>query len=144
MYGRGAGTAAAGLPDARRAKQRAIEDHGTGNAGTTSKSGSGFRLAKFSIDHPVTILMVFASFMVLGAVSMSRIPVVLTPDVSFPFVEVYVPYPNSTPGQVLESIAKPVEEALSTLPNVQRLQSPLGRRRRVCRHQRSIGARTWT
>ena len=33
---------------------------------------------------------------------MSRIPVVLTPDVSFPFVEVYVPYPNSTPGQVLE------------------------------------------
>src|SRR5688500_12245977 len=87
---------------------------------------AGFRLAKFSIEHPVTILMVFASFMVLGAVSISRIPVVLTPDVSFPFVEVYVPYPNSTPGQVLESIAKPVEEALSTLPNVQRLQSRSG------------------
>jgi hydrophobic/amphiphilic exporter-1 (mainly G- bacteria), HAE1 family len=84
---------------------------------------AGFRLAKFSIEHPVTILMVFASLMVLGTVSMSRIPVVLTPDVSFPFVEVYVPYPNSTPGQVLEAIAKPVEEALSTLPNVQRLQS---------------------
>src|SRR5688500_9081752 len=87
------------------------------------KDGSGFRLALFSIEQPVTILMVFASFMVLGAVSMSRIPVVLTPDVSFPFVEVYVPYPNSTPGQVLESITKPVEEALSTLPNVQRIQS---------------------
>ena len=67
--------------------------------------------------------MIFASFMVLGAVSISRIPIVLTPDISFPFVNVSVPYPNSTPGQVLESIAKPVEEALSTLPNVQRLQS---------------------
>src|SRR5690606_14031919 len=38
-------------------------------------------------------------------------------------IGVQVPYPNATPGQVLESIAKPVEEALSTVPNVQRLQS---------------------
>src|SRR6478672_4013859 len=87
------------------------------------KRAVGLRLAQFSIDHPVTILMVFVSFMVLGAVSISRIPIVLTPDISFPFVDVFVPYPNSTPGQVLEAIAKPVEEALSTLPNVQRLQS---------------------
>ena len=87
------------------------------------KRAAGLRLAQFSIDHPVTILMIFASFMLLGAVSISRIPIVLTPDISFPFVNVSVPYPNSTPGQVLESIAKPVEEALSTLPNVQRLQS---------------------
>lgn len=86
----------------------------------------GMRLAQFSIDHPVTVLMIFASFMVLGAVSISRIPIVLTPDISFPFVNVFVPYPNSTPGQVLESIAKPVEEALSTLPNVQRMQSRSG------------------
>jgi HAE1 family hydrophobic/amphiphilic exporter-1 len=85
--------------------------------------GIGLRLSQFSIEHPVTILMVFTSLMVLGAVSITRIPVVLTPDISFPFVSVNVPYPNSTPGQVLEAIAKPVEEALSTLPNVQRLQS---------------------
>ena len=87
------------------------------------KQGVGLRLSQFSIEHPVTILMVFASFIVLGIVSITRIPVVLTPDISFPFVSVFVPYPNATPGQVLEAIAKPVEEALSTLPNVQRLQS---------------------
>jgi len=87
------------------------------------KEESGLRLVRFSIDHPVTILMVFASIVLLGAVSITRIPIVLTPDVSFPFVSVNVPYPNATPGQVLEAIAKPVEEALSTIPNVQRLQS---------------------
>src|SRR3954469_25917744 len=90
---------------------------------TPQEKAIGLRLAQFSIDHPVTILMVFTSFMVLGAVSITRIPVVLTPDISFPFVDVFVPYPNSTPGQVLEAIAKPIEEGLSTLPNVQRLQS---------------------
>ncbi|HYZ83310.1 MAG TPA: efflux RND transporter permease subunit, partial [Bryobacteraceae bacterium] len=87
------------------------------------KSGSGQRLIEFSIDHPVTVVMVFVSFLVLGGVSVAKIPVVLTPDVSFPFVGVEIPYPNASPGQVLESIAKPVEEALSTVPNVQRLQS---------------------
>src|SRR3981189_1073310 len=87
------------------------------------KPGVGLRLSQFSIEHPVTILMVFPSFMVLGAVSITLIPIVLTPDISFPFVSVNVPYPNSTPGQVLESIAKPVEEALSTIPKIQRLQS---------------------
>ncbi len=90
------------------------------------KSGFGSRLSEFSIAHPVTILMLFASFMVLGGVAVTRIPVVLTPDISFPFISVNVPYPNSTPGQVLESIAKPVEEVLSTIPNVQRLQSSSG------------------
>jgi hydrophobic/amphiphilic exporter-1 (mainly G- bacteria), HAE1 family len=91
--------------------------------GVPEEPESGFSLAEFAIAHPVTILMAFASLMVLGAVSITRIPIVLTPDVSFPFVSVNVPYPNATPGQVLEAIAKPVEEALSTLPNVQRLQS---------------------
>lgn len=67
--------------------------------------------------------MIFASFIVLGIVSATRIPVVLTPNVSFPFVGVFLQYPNATPGQVLESIAKPVEEALATIPNVERLGS---------------------
>src|SRR5262245_2219952 len=101
------------------------EDSNSTQPGTPQeeKGGIGLYLSQFSIEPPVTILMVFASFLVLGGVSLTRIPIVLTPDISFPFVSVNVPYPNATPGQVLEAIAKPVEEALSTLPNVQRLQS---------------------
>jgi HAE1 family hydrophobic/amphiphilic exporter-1 len=83
----------------------------------------GLRMAQFSIHHPVTVCMVFASFIVLGLVSLTRIPIVLTPDVNFPFVDVSIPYPNATPGQVQESITKPVEEALATIPNVQRLNA---------------------
>jgi len=83
----------------------------------------GDRLVKFAIEHPVTICMTFASLIALGLVSGTRIPVVLTPDINFPFVSVSIPYPNATPGQVLDSIAKPVEEALSTIPNIQRLTS---------------------
>ncbi len=81
------------------------------------------RLAEFSIRYPVTICMTFVSFIVLGLVSLSKIPLVLTPDINFPFIGVWVPYPNATPGQIQESIAKPLEEAVSTVPHVQRLMT---------------------
>ena len=86
-----------------------------------NKTQAGYRLAGFSIRYPVTICMVFLSFIVLGLVSLTKIPLVLTPDINFPFIGIMVPYPNATPGQVQESIAKPLEEAVSTVPHVQRL-----------------------
>src|SRR5918995_1485909 len=85
--------------------------------------GLGLKLARFSIDHPVSIWMVFISMVLLGLVSMGKIPLVMTPDISFPFVEVWIPYPNATPAQVLESIIKPVEEAMATVPHVERMGS---------------------
>ena len=87
------------------------------------EKGHGFRLAGFSIRYPVTICMILVSFIVLGAVSAFKIPLVMLPDVDAPFVMVRVPYFNSTPDQVEETITKPLEEALSTIPKIQRLTS---------------------
>jgi len=81
------------------------------------------RLSEFSIRHPVTTWMIFASFIVLGTVSATKIPLVMAPDIKFPFVGVHVPYPNATPEQIQESITKPVEEAVSTIPHIQLLRS---------------------
>lgn len=97
---------------------REFQDH--------SGPGLGMRLAELSIRRPVTVCMVFACFIVLGAVSIFRIPLVMTPDISFPFVQVYIPYPNATPAQVQEAITKPIEEAVATIPNVQRLTASSG------------------
>jgi HAE1 family hydrophobic/amphiphilic exporter-1 len=88
-----------------------------------ARESIGLKMARFSIRHPVTTCMVFLSFLVLGGISIYRIPLVLQPDIRFPFIEVYGQYPNATPGQVQEAIVKPVEEALATLPNVQRMGS---------------------
>lgn len=90
------------------------------------QSGRGLKVAAFSIQHPVTICMLFVCFVVLGLVSVFKIPLVMAPDVSFPFINVNLPYPNATPGQIEESLARPVEEALSTIPHVQRMNSRSG------------------
>ena len=89
----------------------------------SNDSGRGFRLSEFSIRYPVTICMVFVSLLLLGIVSVYRIPLVLFPSINAPIINISVPYPNATPEQIQESITKPLEEALSTLPDVERFTS---------------------
>jgi len=88
-----------------------------------TRPNGGLRLSEFSIRYPVTIGMILLSFLVLGAVSIARIPLVLTPDIHFPVIVVIVPYHNATPEQVQEAIVKPLEDVLSTIPRVERITS---------------------
>jgi HAE1 family hydrophobic/amphiphilic exporter-1 len=76
-------------------------------------------LSSFCIKRPVATFMLFVSMLVLGGVSMFKLPLELFPRIDFPFIGVYVPYPNAIPSQVEENIAKPIEEVLSTLGGVE-------------------------
>ena len=71
----------------------------------------------------MTICAVFSLLLLVGVVSLFKIPLVLLPNMELPFVMVQVPYPNATPAHVLQTITKPVEEVVSTVPGVQWMQS---------------------
>ena len=86
-------------------------------------SGSGARLATMAIRNPVTICMIFLSIVVMGAIAVGRIPLMLVPKLDAPVMYVMANYANATPDQVLESITKPIEEAVATVPGVQRMNS---------------------
>ncbi len=86
-------------------------------------AGSGQRIAAFAIGRPVTVCMLFVSIVVMGVIAVQRIPLMLMPSLDAPFLFVRADYFNATPGQVLDSITKPVEEALATVPGVQRMSS---------------------
>ncbi len=101
----------------------AVKELEESDRSSAGPSGSGLRLADYSIRYPVTILMLCLCLLVLGGISLTRIPLVLTPDIDFPGVFVHLPYANATPVQVQESITRPLEEALATIPNVQRMVS---------------------
>ncbi len=95
----------------------------SGDRGKQQEQGGLGRLSDFSIRYPVSICMVLISFLLLGTVSMFEIPLVLFPNINEPAIHVFVPYPNATPEQVQQSITRPLEEALSTIPNVTRISS---------------------
>ncbi|MBL8296774.1 MAG: efflux RND transporter permease subunit [Rhodanobacteraceae bacterium] len=80
-------------------------------------------LAELSLKRPVTITMFFLSMMVIGLIAAVRLPLEKFPDIEFPFLLVDVPYPGSTPAEVERVLARPVEEALSTVPGIERMRS---------------------
>jgi hydrophobic/amphiphilic exporter-1 (mainly G- bacteria), HAE1 family len=88
-----------------------------------AKADAGARLAAFSVRKPVTITMLAISITVMGLISIWKIPLVMLPSINFPGLFVSIPYPNATPEQILESITKPVEEVISTIPGIQRMSS---------------------
>ena len=90
-------------------------------------AGSGGRkLAAFSIRKPVTICMIFVTIVLLGTISLTKIPLMLIPSFDAPVLYVYTNYGNATPEQILESRTKPLEEVLATIPGVKRMSSYTG------------------
>jgi hydrophobe/amphiphile efflux-1 (HAE1) family protein len=67
--------------------------------------------------------MLMAGLLILGWTSYRRLPVDLFPDVSFPVMTVTVPYPGASPADIESLVLKPLEDALSSLNGIDRVQS---------------------
>ena len=76
-----------------------------------------------SINRPVFATMVIMSFMVLGAVSMTRLGIDLFPEVNFPFVNVTVIYPGAGPEEVETLVTRPIEDAVAGINGVKKVIS---------------------
>jgi multidrug efflux pump subunit AcrB len=80
-------------------------------------------ITKKSLDRPVTTLMIFICFIIIGIIASRLIPLEYFPDIDLPFVEIEIPYPGSTPEEIEQQITRPVEEVLATISGVKRMIS---------------------
>jgi len=80
-------------------------------------------VAEFSIKRPITTIMFFVSLFVIGMIAAIRLPLEAFPDVSPPFIMVQLPYTGSTPEEVERTVLRPVEETLSTMTGIKRMDS---------------------
>jgi len=76
-----------------------------------------------SLRRPVTTMMVFISFVVIGIIASRMVPLEYFPDISFPGAYISVPYQNSTPEEVERNITRPIEEAIATISGLERINS---------------------
>lgn len=80
-------------------------------------------ISSWSISRPVGTLMLTSVLLVLGVVYIGRLPVDLLPRIVYPQVRVNVSNPGVEPVVLEETVAKPLEAALATVENLQRLQT---------------------
>ncbi len=81
-------------------------------------------LPSFSLKRPVTVLMVFLALLTLGLLAFQRIPYEMMPQgFESPYMGFWVPYPDSTPEEVEDRIARPFEENLRSIHGLRYLES---------------------
>ncbi|WP_046179735.1 efflux RND transporter permease subunit [Domibacillus tundrae] len=81
------------------------------------------KLSKFSIDRPVFTTVIMFLVIILGVVSLMRIPLKLIPDLNPPIAVVVTTYEGAGPAEVSEKVTRPLETSLSTLPGIENISS---------------------
>ena len=81
------------------------------------------KIVPASMRRPVTVSMITLAALLFGAVSLSRLPLNLLPDISYPTLTIQTEYPDAAPAEVEKLITEPLEEAVSVVPGLRSLRS---------------------
>ncbi|XOV71595.1 MAG: efflux RND transporter permease subunit [Verrucomicrobiota bacterium] len=84
---------------------------------------SSHKLAHFTTDRPVAVLMVFIAAVVFGYFSFKRLPVTLMPELNYPTLTVRTEYEGAAPEEVENEVSRPVEETLGVVNGLNRISS---------------------
>jgi HAE1 family hydrophobic/amphiphilic exporter-1 len=80
-------------------------------------------IPRIAIARPVTMFMISAIIVLLGGISVTRLPVDLLPDVTYPRVSVMVRYPGVGPQEIEQLITRPIEQTVSAVAGLEVLES---------------------
>lgn len=80
-------------------------------------------MIRFAIHRPVAICMLFLALMLVGAVSIKRIPVDLLPSITYPRLTVVTSYQDMPAEDLERLVTQPLEEVVTALTGVRRVVS---------------------
>jgi HAE1 family hydrophobic/amphiphilic exporter-1 len=80
-------------------------------------------ISEFAIKRPVFTVMITLVVLVLGFISLSRLPIDLMPNITYPTLNISTSYPNTAPEEMEQMITRPIEEAMSSVPGVEEVFS---------------------
>ncbi len=80
-------------------------------------------LSAIAVRRAVFTSMVTLIAVLLGLVSLTRLPIDLLPEIEFPVLTVSVTYPNASPQVMEELVARPIEQAVAIVPGVEEITS---------------------
>ena len=80
-------------------------------------------LLRTLVARPVLTTMLVVVLLVMGLYSYSHLNTELLPDINFPVIVVTTVYPGAAPGEVETQVTDRIEDAVSTLANIEELTS---------------------
>src|SRR5262245_46294532 len=80
-------------------------------------------IPRFAIQRPVMMSMISCIVILLGAISLTRLPVDLMPDISQPTISVRGNYTGVAPLEIEQLITRPLEQQLSAGSGLEQMNS---------------------
>lgn len=80
-------------------------------------------LPKIAVERPVTTTMVFFAIVLLGVVSLTRLPIDLFPEIEPPIISVITSYPGAGAEDVERNVTEVLERTLGTVSNLKQITS---------------------
>lgn len=75
------------------------------------------------VKRPVAVFMGIVAVVILGVVSLSRLPVDFLPDMELPFISIRTEYDNAGPEEVEKSVTRLIESAVASVNNIKTISS---------------------
>ncbi|MBZ0329738.1 efflux RND transporter permease subunit [Halomonas sp. ANAO-440] len=82
--------------------------------------------AKFFVDRPIFAAVLSILIFIAGAITIPLLPVSEYPDVVPPTVQVRAIYPGANPSEIADTVATPLEEAITGVENLMYMKSVAG------------------
>ena len=80
-------------------------------------------IPRIAIERPVTMFMISGVIILLGGISLTKLPVDLMPDTQMPTITVRVNYSGVGPLEMEELVTRPIEQAVSAVAGLERVDS---------------------
>jgi HAE1 family hydrophobic/amphiphilic exporter-1 len=80
-------------------------------------------ISKFSIKRRVTLLMFYAIVLAFSVFAFTQLKVDFFPDIQFPIAAVMTDYPGVSPKDIETTVTRPLEEAISSVKNIEKVNS---------------------
>ncbi len=80
-------------------------------------------ITKFSLKRQITLVMVYAVIIFFSFFSFSQLKIDFFPDITFPFAGVITSYTGVGPEDIENLISRPIEEAVSSVKNIDKVSS---------------------
>ncbi|AKL94453.1 cation/multidrug efflux pump [Clostridium aceticum] len=81
------------------------------------------KISKWAVTKPISVLMLIAMILLLGAVSLVRLPMDLLPKMNIPIAVINTQYIGAGPYEIENLVTKPIEEAVAIVHNVKNIHS---------------------
>jgi len=75
-------------------------------------------ITELSIKRSTLVVVIFSALVLLGIYSYTQLNYELLPKITPPVITISTVYPGASPNEVETSVTKPVEDAISTLDQV--------------------------